>query len=52
MQPAFRKRIGKQVHAATNYHATIQLLLETVISTRTVQRVIRKIIGTTQSVDS
>jgi hypothetical protein len=33
----FRQRIDKHVPAATNTHATIKLLLETVFSTRSVQ---------------
>jgi hypothetical protein len=33
-----RKRIGKRVPAATNIHAIIELLLEMVFSTRSVQR--------------
>jgi hypothetical protein len=38
MQHISRQQIGKQVLAATNMHATIELLLETVFSTRSVQR--------------
>jgi hypothetical protein len=37
MQPVSRHRIGKHVPAATNTHTTIELLLETVFSTRPVQ---------------
>jgi hypothetical protein len=37
MQPVSRHRIGKYVPVATNTHATIELLLETVFSTRSVQ---------------
>jgi hypothetical protein len=37
MQPVSRQRIGKHVPAATNTHTTIQLLLDTVFSTRSVQ---------------
>jgi hypothetical protein len=37
MQPVSKQRIGKHVPAATNMHATIVLLLETVFSTRSVQ---------------
>jgi hypothetical protein len=33
----YRQRIGKHVPAATNTHATIELLLETVFSTRSMQ---------------
>jgi hypothetical protein len=33
-----RQRFSKQVSAVTNTHATIEVLLETVISTRSVQR--------------
>jgi hypothetical protein len=33
-----RQRLGKHVPAATDTHATIQILLETVFSTRSVQR--------------
>jgi hypothetical protein len=33
-----RQRLGKQFLAATDTHATIQVLLETVFSTRSVQR--------------
>jgi hypothetical protein len=35
---ASRQRLGKHVPAATNTHATIEVLLETVFSTRSVQR--------------
>jgi hypothetical protein len=37
MPPVFRKRISKHVPAATNTHATIELL-ETVFYTRSVQK--------------
>jgi hypothetical protein len=37
MQPVSRQPIGKQVPAAMNKHATIQLLFETVFSARSVQ---------------
>jgi hypothetical protein len=37
MQPVSRQRIGKQVPAAKNTNTTIELLLETVYSTRSVQ---------------
>jgi hypothetical protein len=37
MQPVSSQRIGKHVPAATNTHSTIELLLETVFSTRSVQ---------------
>jgi hypothetical protein len=37
MQPVSRQRIGKHVPAATNMNTTIELLLETVFSTRSVQ---------------
>jgi hypothetical protein len=40
-----RKRLGKHVPAATDTLATIELLLETAFSTRSVQRDIRKTIG-------
>jgi hypothetical protein len=36
MQPVSRQRIGKHVPAATNTHTIIELLLETVFSTRSV----------------
>jgi hypothetical protein len=32
-----RQRIGKHIPAATNMHATMKLLLDTVFSTRSVQ---------------
>jgi hypothetical protein len=38
MQPVSKKRIGKHIPAATNMHATIELLLETLFSTQSVQR--------------
>jgi hypothetical protein len=45
-----RQQIGKHVPpAATNTHATIELLLETVFSTRSCKGVIRKTVGATQS---
>jgi hypothetical protein len=34
----YRQRISKHVPAATNTHATIELLLETMFSTQSVQR--------------
>jgi hypothetical protein len=34
----FRQRLGKHVPAATDTHATIEVLLKTVFSTRSVQR--------------
>jgi hypothetical protein len=37
MQPLSRQRIGKYVPAATNTHTTIELLLETVFYTWSVQ---------------
>jgi hypothetical protein len=37
MQPVSRQQIGKHVPAATNTHRRIELLLETVFSTRSVQ---------------
>jgi hypothetical protein len=37
MQPVSRQRIGKHFLAATNTHTTIDLLLETVFSTRSMQ---------------
>jgi hypothetical protein len=37
MQPVSRQRIGKRVPVATNTNTTIQLLLETVFSTRSVR---------------
>jgi hypothetical protein len=37
MQHVSRQSMGKQVPAATNMHITIELLLETVFSTRFVQ---------------
>jgi hypothetical protein len=37
MQSVSRQRIGKHVPAATNTHAAIELLLENVYSTRSVQ---------------
>jgi hypothetical protein len=37
MQPVSRRRIGKHVPAAMNTHSTIELLLETAFSTRSVQ---------------
>jgi hypothetical protein len=37
MQPVSRQRIAKHVPAATNTNITIELLLETVFSTRSVQ---------------
>jgi hypothetical protein len=37
MQPVSRQRIGKHIPAAMNSHTTIELLLETVFSTRSVQ---------------
>jgi hypothetical protein len=37
MQPVSRQRIGKHVPAATSTHTTVELLLETVFSTRSVQ---------------
>jgi hypothetical protein len=33
-----RPRLGKHVHAVTDKHATIEVMLETVFSTRSVQR--------------
>jgi hypothetical protein len=42
MQPVSRQRIGKNVPAATNTHSTIELLLETVFSTRSVQKVYKE----------
>jgi hypothetical protein len=38
MQPVSRQRIGKRVPAATNTHVILKLLLETVFSTRPIQR--------------
>jgi hypothetical protein len=38
MQPVSRQRIGKHDPVATNTHATIELLLETVFSIRSLQR--------------
>jgi hypothetical protein len=38
MQPVSKQRIGKHVSAATNTQVTIELLLETVISTPSLQR--------------
>jgi hypothetical protein len=38
MQPVSRQRIGKYVPAAMNTHTTIELLLETVFSTWSMQR--------------
>jgi hypothetical protein len=38
MRPVSNKLIGKHVPAATNTQATIELLLETVFSTRSMQR--------------
>jgi hypothetical protein len=38
MQPISTQRIGKQVPAAMNTHATVELLLKTVFSTWFVQR--------------
>jgi hypothetical protein len=38
MQPVSRKQIHKHVAVATNTHTTIELLLETVHSARSVQR--------------
>jgi hypothetical protein len=38
MQPVSRQWIGKHVPAATNTHGNIELLLEMVFSTRSVQR--------------
>jgi hypothetical protein len=38
MQLLFRQRIGKHIPAATNTRATIQLLLETVFYTQSVQK--------------
>jgi hypothetical protein len=38
MQPVSTQRIGKHVPAATNTHTTIELLLETVFYTRSLQR--------------
>jgi hypothetical protein len=38
MQPVSRQRIGKHIPAATNIHSTLELLLETVFSTRFMQR--------------
>jgi hypothetical protein len=37
MQPVSRQRIGKHIPAATNTHTTLELLLESVFSTRSVQ---------------
>jgi hypothetical protein len=37
MQPVFRQRIGKHVPSATNTNMTIELLLETVFSIRSVK---------------
>jgi hypothetical protein len=37
MQPVYRQQIGKHVPAAKNTHTTIELLLETVFSNRSVQ---------------
>jgi hypothetical protein len=37
MQSIFKQWIGKRVPAATNTHARIELLLETVFSARSVQ---------------
>jgi hypothetical protein len=37
MQPISRQGMGKYVPTATNTHATIELLLETVFSTRSLQ---------------
>jgi hypothetical protein len=45
-----RQRLGKHVPAATDTHSTIEVLLETVFSTLSVQRIIRKTIGATESV--
>jgi hypothetical protein len=42
MQPVSRQRIGKHVLAATNTHATTELLQETVFATRSVQRGYKK----------
>jgi hypothetical protein len=38
MQPVSRQRVGKHVPAATITHATIELLFETVFSTRSVEK--------------
>jgi hypothetical protein len=38
MEPVFRQRIGKHVPAVKNTHLTIELLLETVFTARSVQR--------------
>jgi hypothetical protein len=45
-----RQQIGKHVPAATNTHATMESLMETVFSTRSCKGVIRKKIGATQSI--
>jgi hypothetical protein len=37
MKPVSRQQIGKHVPAATDTHTTIELLLETVFSVRSVQ---------------
>jgi hypothetical protein len=37
MQPVSRQRISKHVPVATNTHATLEFLLETAFSTRSVQ---------------
>jgi hypothetical protein len=37
MQPNFRQRIGEHIPVATDTNTTIDLLLETVISTQSVQ---------------
>jgi hypothetical protein len=42
MKSLSRQRIGKQVPAAMNTHAIIELLLETVFSTRSVQMVYKE----------
>jgi hypothetical protein len=52
MQPVSRQRIGKYVSAATNTHATIELLLETgCLLLGSSKVVMRKIIGATQLVE-
>jgi hypothetical protein len=38
MEPVSRQRIGKHVTAETNTHRTIELLLKTVSSARSVQK--------------
>jgi hypothetical protein len=52
MQPVSKKRIGKHVPATTNTHTTIELLLETVLSTWSVQNDYKEDNGATQLVVS